>query len=195
MNAQIQDDDPRALLPWYLNGTLSEEESRRVEEWLESEGEQAEAELAMLHELREHLQEQEHQGPGELGWHRLKRQIQKDRASPGWYRPALAATLVVVVLQAGLLGRQWFSADGANDWQTLSATTAQGQIQVRFNPGSSEQQIRELLRRLRLELVAGPSAQGVYRLRGLAGSDQDPAELVNRLQQAGDLVTHAAVDK
>lgn len=199
MNTQMKDDDPRALLPWYLNGTLSEEESRKVEAWLEQEGAQAEAELSMLRDLREQLQEQEHQGPGELGWHRLQRQIKKERSTerstPGWYRPALAAALVVVVLQAGLLGQQWFSGADSSDWQTLSAPATQGEIQARFNPDASERQIRELLRMLRLDLVSGPSAQGLYRLRSLASGGQSTAVLVDRLRRQESVVSHAAVEQ
>jgi anti-sigma factor RsiW len=79
------------------------------------------------------------------------------------WRSALAAGLVGVLvgLGAGFVGRP------AATFQTLTAPgppRTAAQLRVVFDPGATEVVIRELLLQLDAEVVAGPSAHGVWTL-------------------------------
>ena len=190
------EDEILALLPWYVNGTLSDEERARVDAWLEQGGESARAELALYERLRERVRDEvPGQTATDLGWKRVQGRIRKERKTvTRWMVPALAASLLVIVVQAGLLGHLWFSRPQSLGWQPLSGAEQAGlRIQVVFRSEARLEQIQSLLRELRLRIVDGPSATGVYHLQP-EDAQTDIDALIARLKGAPELVAHAARD-
>ena len=201
-----KDEDLDLLLPWYVNGSLSVEETKAVEAYLESNV-HARDEVALLSALRGQVKEEAiENSPGELGLKRLKREIslgEKREAAPTesgkvvsiptWWRPLAVAACLAVVIQAG------FMVDlttGPGD----EVGTAGGEIayappvlQVTFAPTATEQDIREVLQSAGTSIASGPTAIGVYGLR-LLGSDNSDAQIdaaLTKLQARGDVVTFA----
>ena len=188
------------LLPWYANGTLSDDERREVEAYLERSAE-ARAELAFLQGLRQQVKEEAiGNSPGELGWRRLQREIKRDgagapaapavSASPGWWRPAAIAAALVIVLQSAVLVGTW---PGSEPQEMIPAGVPSGEaavLQVTFAPDATEAQISDLLRAVRGNLVGGPSALGIYRVE--IGTDPNDAvavgQIVERLRAEPDIV-------
>jgi anti-sigma factor RsiW len=104
--------DPGALLPWYLNDTLSAAERRAVESWLE-QGAEAEAGLAAWQQVQQAVAGQPEQVPSPAVWQRVSARV---RARPAPKRASVlprlawgvAATLAVLialwtVLQPGIV--------------------------------------------------------------------------------------------
>ncbi len=190
---------PELLLPWYVNGTLNDNERRQVEAWLES-SEQAQEELQLLQQLSAELQEQVHskQGSaGELGWRRLQKQLEpvvSEKKPVFWLRPALAAAVMLICVQSILLLYLWPAEQTDSDWQTLSAGHGQPAIQVMFQPQATEKQIRELLQTYHLQLIDGPSAAGLYRARIMSGQTVDYNEMVRLISGNKAVIRHVAVE-
>lgn len=184
------------LLPAYVNGTVSEEQQRAIETYLADHPE-ARSEVEWLQALRRGMRElPQENAPGELGWQRLRRSL-PDQGRSGtsrtasWWKPAMAAAALIIVVQAALLAGLRPKEDG---FQPLSGPRATGHIvQVQFQPTATEAQIRELLQRVDGRLVDGPSAIGLYRLR--IGSDDTATQTVEQaletLRARSDVVAHA----
>lgn len=184
------------LLPWYVNGTLTADEEREVRGYLRG-NETAEREVAWLKQIRQAVQTQEPRSPGSFGLQRLRMSLGREPAAKArpdgrgrWVRIAAAAAITVIVVQGILLGT----------WRYQSAvyepagTSGPGPlIQVRFEPGATERQVRTLLVDAGLEIVAGPSASGVYRLAPLATED-NLGRLVERLRRRDQIISFAEED-
>lgn len=185
------------LLPWYVNGTLSAHECAEVEAWLAQGGEAARRELALYEHLRDQVREDngDMRHSGEMGWQRLKRQFHREqRRRASWLAPALAASLLVIVVQAGLLSQQWLGGGGELGWQPLSGDeNTVPAIQVIFTADANAGQIQALFRQLHLRIVDGPSAAGIYHLRPETGRP-DMAELLAHLQDSKKVIAHAALE-
>ena len=173
MNSET-DDDLRALLPWYLNGTLAADERARVEALLQRSA-AAREELAGLRQLAPAVKQAEqqysnaHSAPAELGWARLQRSLQQEPATArrDWWKPSLAAAAALVVaLQLGILMRP---APTDTDWQLQSGGQQQVlsggyRVQLRFVEHAQWQQVRGLLLEVDAVLVDGPSALGIVQV-------------------------------
>lgn len=159
---------PSNLLPWYVNGSLTDAEQKLIETHLATCGtcQNEIVELGSLHVNVKRI-ESEAQPPGELGLARLKHRLRSEASvkvkSPRrWLKPVLAAACMMIVLQAGLI---WdINNKNEQNMQLLSAP-AVGDIQVRFTPHASEKQIRLLLQSIYGHIVDGPSALGIYHIR------------------------------
>lgn len=193
-----KDNAPQAeeLLPWYVNGTLSEDEAAMVRRYVQ-DNEPAAADIEVLRHVRDAVKAEQYGAPGELGLRRLKAAIREEsgRAAGGgapgrWWRPAMAAALVLIVVQAGLLVDAW---RGGDVYQPAGVATERAVIQLRFDPGATEAGIRELLDELDIEIVAGPSSVGVYRVAPV-DRDGDPGRLVARLREAEHIVRFAELE-
>jgi anti-sigma factor RsiW len=202
MNSET-DDDLRALLPWYLNGTLAADERVRVEALLQCSA-AAREELAGLRQLAPALKQAEQQrnqaqgAPTELGWARLQRSLQQEPAAArrDWWKPSLAAAAALVVaLQLGILMRP---ASTDTDWQLQSGGPQQVlsggyRVQLRFVEHAQWQQVRGLLLEVDAVLVDGPSALGIVQV--FVPADRrftDGQALLQWLQQQ-PVVQHAAL--
>lgn len=192
------DDDREVeqLLPWYVNGTLTGQERERVRRYLQ-ENEHAAVEVEVLRGVRDAVKSEDVGSPGEFGLRRLKEGIRdtaRPEASAGgpsrWWRPAMAAAALVIVVQGALLIDAWQRGD---TWVPAGVEPARPILQLRFDPAATEKEIRGLLNELDIELVSGPSSVGVYRAAPM-GEDADIEKLAARLRDAGQVVSHAEVE-
>lgn len=193
-----RDPELEQLLPWYVNGTLSEAERQRVESYLESSAE-ARQELAFLEGLRGRVKDMDYGNtPGEMGLKRLQREIARDRpaahhaarTAPGWWRPAAIAASLVIAIQAGILMQ---TLTGGGDIVPAGGEIEGVVLQASFAPDATEAEIRALLQAVDGSLVDGPGEIAVYRIR-LNDVDPEDAAAIERalaaLAARSDIVTH-----
>jgi anti-sigma factor RsiW len=188
------------LLPWYANGTLGDSERRVVEMHLAS-CDPCRTELDLCRRLGIALERTPETDPAphpaqlarvlaridadekEAGRHPLGRLRDLLAATPSAARWALAVQLGLVLLLAGVLlqtARHPESSEpSAPAFRTLSdpaaspSTAARGMAQIRivFAPGTTEQEIRDLLLGIRGQIAGGPSPLGVYTVEVPAAPD------------------------
>lgn len=179
------------LLPFYVNGTLGEAERAEVEAWLREHPKSA-AELRWYESLQHKLREDVPAVSSEVGLERALQRIRTEgpkpvlprRAAPRpWYerasawlgalvpqpvlKPALAAALAVVVVQAGLIGH-FASEDDTTELRSVPGAVPAEQgpyLKVNFKPDAREADIRLLLVQAGASLAAGPGQLGDYYLR------------------------------
>lgn len=117
-----------------------------------------------------------------------------DSRRRAWWKPALAAASLVIVVQGVLLIDLWPKPGLIAPMGSKAAGVV---LQIQFAPTAEEAQIREALQAVNGVLIGGPGALGVYRVRlnGL-GEDQSlgVAEAVARLQTFEEVVVHVARD-
>ncbi|HEX9942717.1 MAG TPA: zf-HC2 domain-containing protein [Thermoanaerobaculia bacterium] len=192
------------LLPWYVNGTLSERERERVEAHLAdcrrcqeeeracrrtAEAVKGAGEVApsphpvQLQRMLARIEESEREERVRSGWWNLGSPFRSlIEATPGPLRGALLAQVAVILMLVGVL--VWQELHSAPPppavYHTLSdpvpAPAAAVRLRVMFSPRATEREIRELLLGVRGEITAGPSPLGVYTVAVPAGSD--PVEVV-----------------
>jgi hypothetical protein len=182
---------PHHLLPFYVNGSLDKAQLQEVEQHLAS-CERCRNEVAFLRKLRDQVKQikPEH-SPAELGLRRLLRDIKQEqplKRHMNWWRPALAAAMLVIVFQAGVFLHYKGSSDS---YQQLGGT--EPGIQVMFRPTASEAQIQKVLRASGAHIIDGPSALGIYRIELQIKVDtpehrQQRAELIQQLRQHSDVI-------
>jgi hypothetical protein len=157
--------DSSALIPWYLNDTLSTDERREVESWLMAAG--SDVELQMWRAVQQQVRADTTVEPGtELAWRRLRGQLgsAQEAMRPAWkWRAALAAGILAIAsFQTLILLRQ------EPVHRPLSGTTAASpdvwRLQVRFAERTTIRDINALLLRIDAHIANGPSALGVYEI-------------------------------
>lgn len=190
-NKQQPGQHPESLLPWYVNGTLTDAERAAVEAWL-AENPEARQELEFLRKIAAREQAEQPQPPGELGFKRLQRQVQRSRAHTSsrhylWRPLAIAAMLLLIVQTAIVL------QPGPVDEFLPATEPVSADLQVTFNPDATEEAIRELLQQIDAEIIGGPGLLGVYRLaltRPVANHDIEKA--LETLRDHDRVVRHAS---
>jgi anti-sigma factor RsiW len=195
LNGERDDVELRALLPWYLKGTLDAAARARVEAFLERSPE-ARAEAAWLARLDADLRAATPLPERAPGFDRFMERLAAHRApnvvafqrkeKPRWLAPAFALAATLVVAQAGVIGVLMQQRDAT--LTTLSAPPAAdagARLQVTFRPEATEAQIRALLAEAGAQIVAGPGALGVYTL-SVAPEKLDAAR--ERLAARNDVV-------
>ncbi|WP_343563904.1 hypothetical protein [Kiloniella sp. b19] len=188
-NRDYSEEELEKLLPFYVAGSLSEQEHMAVEQALNEKPEWRD-EIVVLERIRDEINERNEsvQSPGELGLKRLQRELQSERRAgvsvpqpandePGraasgsfvWRIVAMAACFVLVLQTAFFLPQSpFYRGDEAREsLQTASRTggalTAQGVLlQIAFQPTAEEEQIRTLLLSVEGQIVDGPTALGFY---------------------------------
>lgn len=206
-------DELELLLPFHVNGTLTPEEKAEVEAWL-AQDDAARAEAEGLAAIRADMQAEDVTSPGEFGLARLLRDVGREQAAGGGAPPQVTQRpwlwqAVAAVAVAGFLGQTFwtqvmatrpgvpggFQMAGAPavvppvpapPAAPLAAAPAGGLLTVAFAPDATESAIRDLLLSQGLEIVAGPSALGLYTLRA-----DDPVAAQTALQAATALVESA----
>ncbi|MCA2012989.1 hypothetical protein [Pararhodobacter sp. CCB-MM2] len=188
-------------LPFLVNGTLSDAERAELE-FLLAEDPQLAAERDALAVIRAEMQAEDIGSPGEFGLARLMRDVDRETAAapvapastvarfPGRNRMWQAVAAVAVI---GLVAQAYFVRPPANveinvapAGYVMAGAESAGALLVAFRPGATEAQIRDLLLRAELEIVAGPSSLGLYRLDVLDGAALDAA--ARSLRAADDIV-------
>ena len=196
-----RDSELDQLLPWYVNGTLGDDERSRVEAYLSASA-AAREEVELLRRLRDHVKaSQPSRSPGELGLKRLQREIAAERqaaparprggGSPGWWRPAAIAAALVIAIQGALLfemlpERGVGPATGGGSGGSV--------IEVNFAADATESEIRAALQAVDGRLIDGPGALGVYRVRLVGVAPDDAAAIrdaIATLEALPDVVTGA----
>jgi len=166
----------RELLPFFINGTLSELENARVTRHVAS--------CASCHAERDEqrrLMELMHAAPERAGdaqaaWARLERALdaesraraQDRRVRPAWIWSiglAAAAAMVLLLTRIVLIDPD----SSTNDYRTLTSATpasptGSGTIRAVFVPQATLGDIENLLDRARCQIISGPSPRGVYTL-------------------------------
>ncbi len=205
-----KDDKLRAeeLLPWYLTGNLSAEETAFVDRALKTYPE-LEQEIEFLNLVQDKVRERESVSPpGEFGLARLKRDMRAsqdlstsemkddtaEEVTPIGSRRRQILAIAACLLVALFVGYQSAKLPiGGTDLAGSDSRFAGPVIQVTFKASATETQIRGLLRELDLQIVSGPSALGLYRLQGVEKGGNTDALLV-RLRAAAGIVESAGLD-
>lgn len=191
------------LLPWYVNGTISDEDRAWVDTHLSSHPE-AQAELAWYRSLQTRMHDNAPAVPTTIGLARTMQLIRGDQPSfservtaffAGFgLRPTAAfAGLAVVAVQAGfiltLLHEPKDDTEGIRARGTIVVTEAP-LLKLNFAPDAKEADIRMLLMSVRGDLAAGPGQLGDYYVRVPAGTESVSlaALRANPIVQAATLV-------
>jgi len=155
---------PLLELPFFVNGSLQGNARLEIESHLK-ECAMCQKEVQTLKAIRQKVKNNiTGDGPGEMGWQRLKNQIQNEKHQTKqktvyvWQAVAAAAVLAVAI-QSALLYKSESLTEG---YQTLGV--ADSSLQVSFYPTVTEAQIREVLNEIDARIVDGPGALGIYRI-------------------------------
>lgn len=168
--AESDNNNIESLLPFYVNGTLDNDETALVEQALANHPE-LQQEVLFLQNLREHVKQQEFDhSPGELGLKRLQKTIaaesrsqQKQPSSTNFWRLTTVAACLMLVVQTVIVNYESESPYTAAGGKTT--TIDQGQIiSVTFTPNVTEQALRQFLLETDARIIDGPSALGIYHL-------------------------------
>jgi hypothetical protein len=174
-------------IPWVVNGSASEAQTRATREHLRGCADCREA-LAFEQRLRDALTSQQPEvGDAARGWQSLNARLDDSPAgSRQVYRPTperawaatsipirwLAAAVIVEALALGaIVTSSWISRTGQEEpvgaYRTLSQIAlprAAPTIRVVLSPSMTLEQLRVLLNSAQLQVVAGPGESGVWSL-------------------------------
>ena len=179
-----------SMLPEYVNGKLSAEDTKKVEEAM-GEDVSIKAEIEFLRHLRNAVKEEEIESPSTWGLARLRRSVKKTKTSSqqiaSWWKPLAVAASFVFVLQTGYILFNQITID--DTYTPLSTPSLENTIQVVFVETITEAQIRKLLAEVEGKIVDGPSASGVYRI---SAKDLENALIILK---DSDLISHAEIEE
>lgn len=199
-----------ALLPWYLNGTLREDERRQVEQHLSSCA-ACRAELDELTQLNVQLHEvyaAESEPSSQLQravLAKIKQEASTKQAKSVtgpkqlkgleyWFRslfvprwaPALVVTLLVA--QLGLLLWSMTGPTLSDQVTTRGLASPTVRLRVAFQETASERQIRSLVQGLHGRIVDGPTPDGAYIMEVPAGDQAAAQKKVDALRSQTETV-------
>ncbi|HLN13389.1 MAG TPA: zf-HC2 domain-containing protein [bacterium] len=191
------------LIPWYINGTLGQEERRAVEEHL-AVCAACRQDVAATRNLMRALDDQSPLPPADLyartlqrirpgGWRRIA------DASLGWFMPLPRPVRIVLVAQTVLILVLVASLGERGSFTTLSETSDRtgpgAEIQVVFGPQVTMSQIQGLLGPLGAMITSGPSSLGVSSVLVPIGPGHPAATADSALQRlrASTLIQFAQV--
>jgi hypothetical protein len=204
------------LLPFYVNGTLSEADRAWVEDYLRQHP-GAEAELHWYESLQTKLRDDLPPVSSEIGLERAIQRIRKEGTAPqltrraagpslvdrlrdffasitpqAMLRPALAGALAVVALQAVVIV-QMADEDDATQLRAIQGSLAEKgpYVKVNFKPDAREADIRLLLVEVHGSLAAGPGQLGDYYVRI---PESQLAAVTDKLKASGIVDAVAVVD-
>ena len=211
------------LLPLYVNGTLGEADRKRIDA-LRAENAELDAEIVFLFALARGVkavegEDQEVRSPGELGLRRLQKEL-RERSETSGQRPVSRAAASTVVAKGGSFGRlalvasvalmvglaagmltmnfvqpDRFVAAGGDRGAELEQRGAR--LHLVFRSEATAADIEALLRSEGLEIVAGPSALGLYTVSAEVPADprNDGLQaLLNSLRARSDVVEQVTLE-
>jgi hypothetical protein len=191
------------LIPWYVNGTLPDEERRAVEEHLLL-CTVCRQDAAMTRVLMRTLDD-EPPVPDPGLYARTQERIRRPAwrritdAASAWLVPVPAAAGVVLVVQTLIILVLVASIGGRGSYATLSEASSRlgpgPDFQIVFSPAVTTRQIQGLLGALDATIVNGPSSFGVYTVAVPVGPRHGVATADRVLQRlrASPLVQFAGV--
>jgi hypothetical protein len=182
------------LLPWYVNGTLEDEERALVAQHL-ADCAECRSEIAEQQQLQESWLSAADAGDASGSFLRLRRRMQKQdrhsvpswwgrvrdswRQAPTWLRVTLAAQCGLVLALGGMLVGQYRGGEHYAAYRTLgddaadhdlTSAIAQHRLVVVFDPRVDHAQMQRLLRASGARIVDGPNDAGAYVLAVPASS-------------------------
>jgi len=175
------------LMPWYIKGTLDEQETHAMNEHIKACDECA-SEFNVFMQFSRVMQEppkgvEDLQGQERFGFNQLQRNIMQKSGSPlqrlidplcykmtylwqnfQWFYSGIAGAALALVITLNL--PQETQELGDSHFVLLSGLpeTSGPTIQLIFNSNASEKQVRDLLLEYHLLPIGQPTATGVYRL-------------------------------
>jgi anti-sigma factor RsiW len=184
-----------AILPWFVNGTLADDERATVERHLRECG-ACRREVEMLQGVHARCRVEEPVPDAGPSLRRLRARVQRPRsldrvhalwarlggnwyAAPAWTRWAIAAELAVIACLATLVTMPQRDADAPYRTLGTPGGEVQGSIAVRFANGTSAQAIAAVVAAAGARIVTGPTRDNVYVL-DLRGNERDAALTVLR---------------
>jgi len=213
-------EDMELLLPWYATGKLTDSEIRQVEAWLKGNPEALSHLEIVREEMALTIESNERLGVASAGsLHRLMNAIEAEGDarpqsdtqgtlmerltgflggfSPRVYATALAACLMLLIAQAGIIGALLTSAPDVK-FQTATGgtpvTVEKGVIAlVAFQNAASASDIGALMNDNEAEIIGGPAEGGLYRVR--FPQTADPDAVVDQLRAASDVVRFVALSR
>jgi anti-sigma factor RsiW len=211
MSGRVLPFDPAAhkvadvLLPWFVNGTLDQDELAFVEQHL-SECVRCQREVQWLRELRAACIDGEAAPGASTVFRNLRRQLDQPRAgrgrgaslgklwkrAPPWSRWAMAAELAAIVALGAVLLP---TTDGLAPYRTLGARSAAaptGSLVVVFDPTTPESELRRMLRKAEARVADGPTQTNAYVLKVAA---QRQVEAVQALRAEPAVVLVEQLDR
>lgn len=183
-------EDVAGLLPFAVNGSLSPEEAREVEDWLARDPD-LQDDAGFLTRLRAMMRAEPLPETGsEFGLARLLRdlppQLTPEAARPParWLAPTLAAGIAALVAGLGTAALLRAPAPAeAPIYEQASGDAAElPRLTVTFAPEARLSEVAALLQAQDLVIVDGPGALGLYRLELPPGADA--AAVAEALAQA-----------
>ena len=195
MTREMDIPEEELLLPWYVSGRLEADEQARVEQALKRSP-----------ELRQALEEERRlQAAVATAPLPLPREIDPDALlaaaaakeaayapsrAPRWLKPALAAAIVVAVVEGVALA--WLSPTSV--YRTASGPVPKITIEstryaVHFVEDTSVARVREALAEAEAGIIRGPMPDGAYILETAKGE-----RALDRLKQSGVMRTIALTD-
>jgi hypothetical protein len=198
MNQPLNNQELEALLPWYLNNTLSADERQQVENWLQ-ESEQAQDALAQLQLIQKQVQDEDAiTAPVDMGWQRFKQQLpisapQTNQSSFRWQRLVATAAAVVIAVQFALLINLQDNQDTrllSGDGTIVTAPVTGLLIKVMPADDANWQALQALLLQADATIIAGPSAMGLLTLH-ITDSPESSAQV--QLLESSPLIGHVQV--
>lgn len=192
------------LLPWHVNGTLSERQASRVEKHL-AECAECRSEHTSQRALQQHLREEDSvvQTP-HASLRKLMARIEQDDQAPAavrgsgqsqrirWLVAAVVVQAVGLIALSGVMTWKLQSIRSEPRYATVSAagapTTNALAARVVFSASMATGDLGNVLRGMKAQVVAGPSEAGVYTLAFPdTMSEQDVAAAVAKLRARADV--------
>lgn len=171
----------RELLPWFVNGTLSERQQSLVSDHLSHCRrcvEDVDELVAMAARFKQHGQ-RDLAGQSREAALAFAESLSPQRSVVG--RHAVAGTVGAVFL--AVVVATWALFPGGVEFRALSRTTpvaGESVIQIVFSDDATAKDVREVLGKSGQRMLSGPTAQGVYRIA------LDPADAPDRLDELRD---------
>ena len=191
------------LLPFYVAGTLDQEETARVEAYL-SGNETAQKEVEMLRSIQATVKSQSFpQSPGDFGYKRLEKMIAQEpqiQASndniESWWRPVGIAASFAAAFFALIAVQDLAPSPGGFETASGPIKVTGPLVQVIFQPDVTEAEIRSFFLEKNLVIVNGPSAIGLYYVEygNEEASQQELDALIDDLQSQSDVISSAGLD-
>ena len=193
------------MLPWLVNGTLSDEEKNELESALNLSAKlRKEKEILLL--LQQQVKQQEMPDvPIEFAWQQMKRQIADEKkqktnnsnnSQNKWRYIAMAASVLLVIQTSSQL-LPWKKDAPYTPLSSNSANTRANaaQFTLQFLDTATALEIQQLLRKYRLSVISGPSSVGLYKVSGPSDSIKNAIELLDQLKSHSDVVAHIQHDE
>ena len=198
---KLSGDDKSARLLDYVHGRISDTEKHEIDAAIANDASLAE-ELAYYEGLANATDEPERAADHEFGWAKLSKSIDAEASNTptvpaaandnlNFWKVATLALGLVVAAQAAFLVGPLKPAISEDPVYIPVAEAAEFGLQVIFIDGATSASMNQLLNDLDAEIVAGPSAIGLYDIRFESESSRD-AGLIT-LRSVPDIIESATL--